>query len=240
MVSEKNVGLGGLLGTPACIVRFVNDFRPGGGWGGTPVDCTALDGQCVLGSCDPATGLCQAVPLIDGTLCDDGDLCTENDACTAGACIGSALDCSSLDDGCIVGACNATTGVCESVAVNEGDPCNDGVACTVGDTCTGGVCAGAPKDCTALDSFCSAGTCNVVTGVCERTAVNEGLGCDDGSTCTTGDQCASGFCTGTLVDPPTIDLTLSPSSPTVHSVATSPVDLIASSRSVANHLTASL
>lgn len=51
---------------------------------------------CTLDSCEPATGLCQAVTVTDGTACDDGDVCTGNDLCTAGVCKGTAEASSSL------------------------------------------------------------------------------------------------------------------------------------------------
>jgi hypothetical protein len=52
------------------------------------VDCSGLDGRCVVGTCDPATGRCRAVPRPDGTPCDDGETCTTVDVCEGGACRG--------------------------------------------------------------------------------------------------------------------------------------------------------
>lgn len=54
---------------------------------GTLKVCT--DGNpCTVDSCDTNTGLCQAEPEPDETLCDDGDSCTVEDACLLGVCSG--------------------------------------------------------------------------------------------------------------------------------------------------------
>lgn len=53
------------------------------------VDCSSLDGVCVTGACDPATGACRTEPRADGLPCDDRDACTDGDACRAGACRGT-------------------------------------------------------------------------------------------------------------------------------------------------------
>ena len=53
---------------------------------------------------------------------------------------GVPLDCSHLDDQCLVGACNADTGQCESLPANEGGFCDDADLCTVNDICSNGSC----------------------------------------------------------------------------------------------------
>jgi uncharacterized repeat protein (TIGR01451 family) len=74
---------------------------------------------CNEGSCDPATGLCEFTPVLDGTPCEDDDACTENDTCSGGVCVGGgAPDC---DDGL-----PCTNDVC------QGDTCQHSVAA---DTC---------------------------------------------------------------------------------------------------------
>ncbi len=55
---------------------------------GTPVDCSAFDDQCSVGTCNEPSGTCSGDPVPDGTLCDDGALCSEADTCQAGACVG--------------------------------------------------------------------------------------------------------------------------------------------------------
>ncbi|MFV8754332.1 hypothetical protein ACNOYE_27620 [Nannocystaceae bacterium ST9] len=54
--------------------------------GGEPVDCTALDDECNLGTCDPMDGSCVAAPANEGVACNDGEACTITDVCTAGTC----------------------------------------------------------------------------------------------------------------------------------------------------------
>ena len=41
-------------------------------------------------------------------------------------CAGSAIDCSGLDGQCALGECNAGSGLCEALAINEGAACDDG------------------------------------------------------------------------------------------------------------------
>ena len=207
---------------------------------GTSLDCSAFDADCFVGVCNGATGLCEGSQLADGTFCDDADLCTFSDNCSAGICAGTALDCSSLDDGCIVGTCNGATGLCEAVAVNEGDPCNDTDLCTVNDVCVGGVCGGSPRDCSSLNSTCSLGICNVSTGRCDRSNINDGLACDDGFVCTNNDLCSSGFCTGTLVGVAGVDISLSAVTSVVQVGNVLEVQLIAASSTCADQPTASV
>jgi hypothetical protein len=60
-------------------------------------DCSLLDGPCLVGMCDDATGDCVEAPRADGTPCDDGAWCTEADACEAGACAGVERSCGERD-----------------------------------------------------------------------------------------------------------------------------------------------
>lgn len=119
---------------------------------GLPPDCTVLTDQCNDGVCNNALGACEAVPANEGLGCNDGDLCTINDTCTSGACVSTPLDCSSLDDPCNLGTCNALTGICEPQPSNEGGSCDDGVFCNGADTCNTGVCVSAGDPCVPL--FC--------------------------------------------------------------------------------------
>lgn len=57
--------------------------------GGAPVDCSGESDQCHVGTCDPGTGTCGAMPLPDGTKCEDGVACTKLEVCKVGACGGS-------------------------------------------------------------------------------------------------------------------------------------------------------
>jgi hypothetical protein len=86
--------------------------------GGTPKDCSGLDFECSVGSCDPATGLCKATtgPAVVGLPCIDGVT------------------------SCQVGECKAD-GSCEASAAPNGSDCNDHDSCTVADQCVAGACA---------------------------------------------------------------------------------------------------
>jgi hypothetical protein len=111
----------------------------GGVCGGPAVDCSAYDGQCTVGACDPNTG-CFGQPTNEGMTCSDTDACTSSTACAAGECVGEIVDCSHLDVGCHVGQCNAVSGQCEVQTLANGAACDDGFACSTNDTCDEGVC----------------------------------------------------------------------------------------------------
>jgi len=234
----------------------VSDVCTGGACAGVLIDCSSESDACNVGSCNPATGVCKpdpaneggpcddgdpctaadscedgfcvGTPIQDNGACDDGDLCTESDDCQNGVCSGKAVDCSDLNDGCNIGACNPATGFCQAVVMNEGGPCDDGDFCTTGDLCSNGVCAGTPIpegqscddgslctlnetcfggvcvgtaiDCSSQNGPCTMGVCNAQTGQCSAQPINEGLTCDDGNLCTLGDTCVVGACTATPVD----------------------------------------
>jgi len=75
---------------------------------GTPKDCSELDGACVVGMCDAASGGCRTAPRPDGGACDDGDACTTDDTCGGGVCGGSAIL-----------MCGAQVSACEPPANNN-------------------------------------------------------------------------------------------------------------------------
>jgi len=155
----------------------------GGACVGVPLDCSALDTACTVGTCDATSGTCVAAPTNNGGACDDGDSCTYDDVCQAGACVGTA------DPACGAG------GNCAGKLPNT--PCDDGDPCTVNTRCVSGVCQGDPVDCSAFNTLCTTGQCDAATGICYGAPVNNGAPCDDGDTCTTDDQCAGGQCVGT-------------------------------------------
>lgn len=179
----------------------------GGVCDGAPVDCSALDDQCAVGTCEPSTGRCSALPVVDGSACDDFDGCTAVDRCMSGVCTGtSRVSCTFLDNQCNVGTCNPSTGSCSAVPVADGTPCDDGdPVCTPVDTCTAGVCGGPSVCCGPQDFRLSevfGGTPDFVelvnTGTCTLDASTVSfrwrLGCD------TTDQLYR-FPTGTMVAP---------------------------------------
>jgi hypothetical protein len=137
----------------------IGDVCSGGACAGTDKDCSALDGQCTEGVCDPGTGDCVAQPANEGGSCDDGDICTEPDVCTAGDCSGSQLaprpcytgdaatrnvgvcqdgteTCSNNSWGECVGEVTPGTEVCDAAMLDE--DCdgsqNEDCACEEGDT----------------------------------------------------------------------------------------------------------
>ena len=105
--------------------------------------------------------------------------------------------CTALDDQCMVGVCNESTGQCEAQPINEGQSCDDGDACTQTDTCQNGLCVGSnPIVCTASDQCHVAGTCDPSTGICSNLNAPDNTPCNDDNVCTSGDSCQSGICTG--------------------------------------------
>jgi hypothetical protein len=193
---------------------------------GLPINCSALNGQCVVGVCNPVTFGCEAQPANEGGSCDDDDLCTIADVCTGGACTGAPVNCSSLNTACTIGVCNLPVSTCVSVATNdggsctdgndctagetcaagqcangsaanEGDPCDDANPCTMGESCTSGLCTSDTfLDCSALDGLCIEGVCNPQTAACVSQPVSSGTPCDDGNLCTSGETCVGGACGG--------------------------------------------
>ncbi len=97
---------------------------------GAPTDCSNLNDACVVGTCNSETGECEISPANEGGTCDDLNVCTFDDACIGGVCVGKGLDCSQMDNACLVAICNEATGLCEPPA--EAGDCNSN---GVPDTC---------------------------------------------------------------------------------------------------------
>ena len=166
----------------------------------TVTDCGYLNDDCNTGFCNVGLGMCFTVPANEAGVCNDDDPCTTPGTCLLGTCTGILpVDCSSVDDQCNVGVCNATSGMCFQQPANEGAACDDGDLCTVADVCTAGTCGGSPKDCSSEDEQCGTGLCNPVDGMCSlRTPIlADGAACTDsgfviidcGQT-----ECLGGFC----------------------------------------------
>ncbi|GMV42762.1 MAG: hypothetical protein AMXMBFR64_44780 [Myxococcales bacterium] len=115
--------------------------------------CTASDfcedGECKAG--EPACPTCETdadcAPYEDGNLCDGITRCLggycKPDPATIPKCD------TSKDTGCDVTQCVPDTGLCKTVTLSEGDPCNDKNGCTEGETCQGGQCKGGKVVCTS-------------------------------------------------------------------------------------------
>ncbi|MGE0787665.1 MAG: hypothetical protein AB7S26_18465 [Sandaracinaceae bacterium] len=182
----------------------VGDTCTAGVCDGDPNDCGMTAAECRTVLCNSATSTCSigADPTQNGMACTVADLCVSGTMCSDGLCTGGTrMDCSAFPftPDCQAPICNAATGACEAMNINEGGGCIDpGDACIVDNTCTAGVCGGGstPPDCSPLDSACSVGMCNPTDGSCVAMAINEGMACDDGMTCTSGTTCTAGVCGG--------------------------------------------
>lgn len=145
------------------------------------VDCSHLDGECVLGVC--REGTCFADARATGTSCDDGLTCTENDACNSqGVCEGITRAC---DDGltCTMDSCDEEAGCQHETSAGS---------CVIDGTCFDDEALNPENDC----QFCASEVDNT-------TWTNRSLGssCDDGLFCTDVDQCdGEGVCDGTERD----------------------------------------
>ena len=181
---------------------------------GTVITCdTSGDSACSQTVCEAETGMCVAVPAVDGVGCDDGDACTGGDVCAGGVCVGEAIDCSD-GDACTVDGCELVSGcVYEAVVCDDGDLCTldgcelvsgcvfEAVVCDDGNVCTvdacdpgSGACGSDAAVCEDDGNVCTDEACVVGVG-CVSTP-NAGV-CDDGDACTTDDVCSGGACSGT-------------------------------------------
>ncbi len=173
------------------------DICTSGVCAGAAVVCAAQDDCHLAGVCDPTSGACSNPAKNDGATCDDGLVCTTSDRCTAGACGGSPVVCTALDQCHDIGSCDPSTGACTNPSKGNGTVCSDGDACTTTDTCQAGTCVGSsPVVCAALGVCHQIGTCSPATGVCSNPVKAPGTGCDDGLACTHSDVCNAGVCAG--------------------------------------------
>jgi MYXO-CTERM domain-containing protein len=99
---------------------------------GEPIDCED-NNPCTEDRCDAEAG-CVHVALDDGD-CSDGDVCTTGDSCKEGACVGSAVECTAIDDCHVAGECDPRTGQCNDPRADDDISCEDGTG-----TCQAGKC----------------------------------------------------------------------------------------------------
>jgi hypothetical protein len=180
--------------------------------GGATQDCSSLNDQCNVVSCDPGgnEANCDVVtPRLDGTDCDDDLVCNIGEACLEGVCTGGAApDCAALNDECTTAHCaqSGAEGNCDrSAARPNGTPCDDGDACNIGERCQDGECMNSsPTDCSAFNTQCTFAVCDIggFEGNCLiAQLILNGTPCDDDDPCTLEDACMHGTCTaGTAVD----------------------------------------
>lgn len=158
---------------------------------GPTVDCSALNSECTVGVCDPASinvDPCVADPVDDGTGCDDSDLCTELDICTAGACGGQAKDCDDSND-CTQNVCDPATGSCQNPDVTGAVTCGtascDGSTVTQAPLCgPGGSCA-APAVLNCLNYVCDPVSAACLSGCTSDADCANGAYCDPNGACVT-------------------------------------------------------
>lgn len=169
---------------------------------GTPLPCTSPP-TCFAspGTCNPMTGQCVYGVADAGEPCNDNNLCTSNDRCVdAGVCRGTPR-CAFVENPCLVGVCDPTSGVCTSgTNVANGTACRQegfaGFGCATVGTCMNGTCTGAspPEPCNDFNQCTVNDTCTTM-GSCQGT-MTTGV-CDDGNSCTANDRCTNGSCAGT-------------------------------------------
>lgn len=233
-----------LVKTPSCGDGFVESGEQcdDGAANGTAGDCCSstctfkastsvcrpASGQCdVAESCTGSGAACPTdAKASDASSCNDGNACTQSDHCMSGACVGTTVTCTALDECHTAGTCNTTSG-CSTPIKPDGTGCSIG-ACKSG-VCTAPVCGNgvveSPEQCddgssangTAGDccsSTCSfkpnTTVCRAASGQCDLTEYCTGNAaacpadvpaadnapCDDGNACTLSDKCQSGSCVG--------------------------------------------
>jgi len=138
--------------SPVAVIQVIVTVDPG----------CSLDLDCVKEGyyCDTSgdSGVC-ALKREPGESCQSPSECSSG-YCADGTCCNSA--CAGQCFSCVG---QGSEGSC--LPLDNGDECSDGLACTQFDTCVDGDCvAGAPMDCSELDSDCSSGACDEETGGC--------------------------------------------------------------------------
>jgi hypothetical protein len=109
----KSDGVSCAGGSDKCFERYL--CRAGACVAQDPVDCSDIDGLCVRGACDPATGQCEVEPINQGDACDDGLYCTIDKICTDGECIGRERPCEEASPACRKIQCDEGTQSCISL-----------------------------------------------------------------------------------------------------------------------------
>ncbi len=146
--------------------------------GGDPVDCSYMNGTCMVGFCSEDLDQCTTVQAEDGTTCDDGETCNKGDFCSAGMCMpGPDLVCecrdglasSCLDDGNL---CNGSVWIC-----------NDDKMCELSD---------GPVMCDDPGIECRRNVCDPFDGSCKMQNALNYTPCEDGQFCTIQDYCQVG------------------------------------------------
>ena len=160
-------------------------------------------GPC-LGGVQPRDEQCSGLDeSCSGVADDEDDLCSFQSACIGnGQCVDGSceyeplIDCSYLDGPCTVGECDAKSGGCRAVPIEDGTSCDDGDFCTVGGICQEGQCISDSRDCSGASDDCNVGVCDSELEACVPSPVSDGASCDDGLFCTVNTTCSEGQCVG--------------------------------------------
>eukprot|EP01060_Flectonema_neradi_P017201 TRINITY_DN2404_c0_g1_i1.p2 TRINITY_DN2404_c0_g1~~TRINITY_DN2404_c0_g1_i1.p2 ORF type:complete len:2416 (+),score=403.52 TRINITY_DN2404_c0_g1_i1:6623-13870(+) len=172
--------------------------------------CTPLSQCHVHGACH--LRICTTPLAPDGTVCDDGNPLTILDSCQDGVCVGqprcptNSLQCTqlptSLQD-CLTLVpstnCSVNTTVCPTVALPDGDGCNDDNPHTSNDVCLSGICSGGVpcgSQVCSTQNMCQIPSC-LSPNHCSSEPKPDGTPCWDFDDTTTNDICVSGTCQGT-------------------------------------------
>ncbi|HNQ22677.1 MAG TPA: IPT/TIG domain-containing protein [Phycisphaerae bacterium] len=162
----------------------------------TDDDCSALDDDCNLGTCQQSGGwgYCVGQPANEGGPC--GDLgntdCDNPNTCNAGTCQPNHEP---YGTGCTGDGNVCTDDICDGAGScthpHNSAPCDDGVFCNGTDTCTGGSCSVHSGDPCSGGPECN-NVCNEGAGNCYAAW---GTGCTDDSNECTNDVCdGAGAC----------------------------------------------
>jgi len=148
---------------------------------------TVVDGKCSgkvvktchVDTCNPKTGKCEAMPMLDGNTCPSADKCFDVGTCKAGACVPGKKLCACTADA----DCPDNNDLCDGVPV-----CDHGAnKCVVNPA--------SAVTCTEADgNVCTLPSCDKKTGKCGENAGPDGAKCDDGDACSVGEQCKAGAC----------------------------------------------
>lgn len=143
---------------------------------------TVVGTCCQSGTClgDREFAACEA----DGGTTTLLRTCADECPCDGAPCTDDLNPCT--DDVCVDGVCMHVN--------NNANTCTDSDNCTT-DACVDGACISTSIDCSDLDSDCTVGMCNAMTGICRSEMINEGLPCtDDTQFCTGAETCVAGTC----------------------------------------------
>jgi len=160
--------------------------------------CTEKD-LCGAGKCLPGKDICGCKTNIECTAKDDANVCNGKLYCDTSkppfSCKiipSSIVNCGTSSDPCRAISCDKTSGKCQSLPANQGQPCDaDGSVCTSGDACNSGKCLAGPKLACNDTNPCTFDKCDAVKG-CTHTPNSSP--CSDGDVCTVGDTCKQGAC----------------------------------------------